>query len=568
MASPTTNPTTFALLAPPWSLASLDANFLALDSAISSANNYSNYLVDVGVANGYSVSFSVLITMTLSAGLEVQIKALHTNTGASTLTVSGTAATPIVNPDGSALAAGQIIAGGIFSVLFDGTNYQLLGGGGTGGSVSTVSITSANGFAGTVLNPHTTPAITLTTSITGILKGNATAISAASSGTDYAPGTSGLATGMVKSTTGTGALSIGSVGLDYLAPISDKNFVMSTSTGNAYTITLPVDTAYTAFVAGDRFTWRPDASNTGASTLTIISGVHTVGPLAIKRNSVTFGWDDVWPGDLTISTTVTVVYDGNYFVIVSDLSPWYVRMGSVNDRQYTSARRINLSNTGSYGSGGTFPAATEVAYSADAHRFYRDNASWNSTGNDASFVFQTDVTAVGPNYGPVHGGVWSVLYMAGGPSAGFAAVASGHRGHSGVLYGMHSEVFDANAAAGVNVVFNAEANPFSGTNAATEFIMYNAQPAGTISGVIGLQLQSISSLATNYASGICLSNWYGGFFLDASTATFGTSLMSLPLGVVSATVTNGGGVATPANVGGFIKVTINGTPCRVPYFPA
>lgn len=47
------------------------------------------------------------------------------------------------------------------------------------GTVTTVSVVSANGFAGTVANPTTTPAITLTTTITGILKGNGTAISAA-----------------------------------------------------------------------------------------------------------------------------------------------------------------------------------------------------------------------------------------------------------------------------------------------------------------------------------------------------------------------------------------------------
>jgi hypothetical protein len=62
---------------------------------------------------------------------------------------------------------------------------------GASGSVTTLSVVSTNGFAGTVANATTTPAITLTTTITGLLKGNGTAISAASSGTDYAPATSG-----------------------------------------------------------------------------------------------------------------------------------------------------------------------------------------------------------------------------------------------------------------------------------------------------------------------------------------------------------------------------------------
>jgi len=61
----------------------------------------------------------------------------------------------------------------------------------TTGTVSSVSVVSANGLAGTVATATTTPAITLSTTITGLLKGNGTAISAAVSGTDYAPATSG-----------------------------------------------------------------------------------------------------------------------------------------------------------------------------------------------------------------------------------------------------------------------------------------------------------------------------------------------------------------------------------------
>ena len=76
------------------------------------------------------------------------------------------------------------------------------------GTVTSVSVVSANGFAGTVATATTTPAITLSTSVTGMVKGNGTAISAATAGTDYSAGTSGLATGVVYSTTGSGALSV------------------------------------------------------------------------------------------------------------------------------------------------------------------------------------------------------------------------------------------------------------------------------------------------------------------------------------------------------------------------
>ena len=77
--------------------------------------------------------------------------------------------------------------------------YSLAGasdgsGGGGSGTVTSVSVVTGNGFAGTVATPTTTPAITLETTVTGVLKGNGTAISAASAGTDYlAPNGSGAA---------------------------------------------------------------------------------------------------------------------------------------------------------------------------------------------------------------------------------------------------------------------------------------------------------------------------------------------------------------------------------------
>lgn len=72
------------------------------------------------------------------------------------------------------------------AATWDGTtlNIPIYSGGG-GGSVTTVSVVSANGFAGTVANATSTPAITLTTTISGILKGNSTSISAATAGLDY-----------------------------------------------------------------------------------------------------------------------------------------------------------------------------------------------------------------------------------------------------------------------------------------------------------------------------------------------------------------------------------------------
>jgi len=74
-------------------------------------------------------------------------------------------------------------------------------GGGGSGTVTSVSVATANGLAGSVASSTTTPAITLSTTVTGVLKGNGSAISAATANTDYqspialtTSGTSGAAT--------------------------------------------------------------------------------------------------------------------------------------------------------------------------------------------------------------------------------------------------------------------------------------------------------------------------------------------------------------------------------------
>lgn len=56
---------------------------------------------------------------------------------------------------------------------------------GGSGSVTGVSVVHANGFDGTVANASTTPAITIKTDVTGLLKGNGTGVAAAAAGTDY-----------------------------------------------------------------------------------------------------------------------------------------------------------------------------------------------------------------------------------------------------------------------------------------------------------------------------------------------------------------------------------------------
>jgi len=91
------------------------------------------------------------------------------------------------------------------------------GGGGGSGTVTTVSVASANGLAGTVANATTSPSITLSTTVTGVLKGDGTTVSAATANTDYLTPPSGTA--LLKAGSG-GALANAAAGTDFQAPIS------------------------------------------------------------------------------------------------------------------------------------------------------------------------------------------------------------------------------------------------------------------------------------------------------------------------------------------------------------
>ena len=94
-------------------------------------------------------------------------------------------------------------------------------------ALAALHVVAANGLTGSVANPSTAPAITLGTTITGVLKGNGTAISAASAGTDFAPATTG--TGLLKGD-GTGGFLAAVSGTDY-APATTGTSILKANSG-------------------------------------------------------------------------------------------------------------------------------------------------------------------------------------------------------------------------------------------------------------------------------------------------------------------------------------------------
>jgi hypothetical protein len=180
-----------------------------------------------GSVNGYLTSTDWTTFNNKGSGTVTSVAALTIGTIGTDLssTVATGTTTPVITlqvPTASATNRGALSSA-------DWTTFNNKG----SGTVTSASVVSANGFAGTVATATTTPAITISTSITGVLKGNGTAISAATSGTDYSAGTSALSTGILKSTTSTGALSI-AVAADF--PTLNQNTTGSAgSVANALT---------------------------------------------------------------------------------------------------------------------------------------------------------------------------------------------------------------------------------------------------------------------------------------------------------------------------------------------
>ena len=157
----------------------------------------------------------------------------------------------------------------------------------TSGTVTSVSVVSANGFAGTVTTATTTPAITLTTSITGLLKGNGTAISAAVANTDYVP----LSTVLTKTA-------------DYTITNTDT-WIINNKTGSALTLTFPAASSWT----GRSITVK----NMQAQL------VNSASSNIVPIDSVTAG------------TAILLGVIGNWATMVSDGTNWVIMQAASNN---------------------------------------------------------------------------------------------------------------------------------------------------------------------------------------------------------------------------------------------
>jgi hypothetical protein len=275
-------------------------------------------LLDADFGNRIYFTNAGIVTLTLpTSGIRSNywIEAFNLGSG-------GTGKVVITTP-GTLIATNDTIATyeqSAFIKLKDPTTWTATGslgtatsGGGSGG-VSSISVATANGLAGSS-SGVTTPTLTLSTTITGLLKGNGTAISAASAGTDYIsptlPSTQilvGNGSNVATPVSMTGDVSINNTGVTTVAALATKQNLYS----NYYVVsTIPALQTYVAGLGSgvDVNIWFPAATYSVTTPITI----SNKGTVRIKSEGAVINNSLAATGSVFAISTVTGV-------IVEDLN--------------------------------------------------------------------------------------------------------------------------------------------------------------------------------------------------------------------------------------------------------
>ena len=258
------------------------------------------------------------------------------------------------------------------------------------GTVTKTSVVSANGFAGTVATDTTTPAITITTSITGLLKGNGTAISAATSGTDY----------VVPSGSITGNAATVTTNADLTGVITSK--------GNATSIASQTGTG-TKFVMDTSPTLV--TPNIGVATGTSLT---LSGDLTVNGTTTTISSTTLEVGDKNIvlasASTTDAGADGGGITLKGTSDHTWNWIDATD--AWTSSDHINLASGKSFyingtavlsatalGSGISVTATTNANLTGVITSVGNATSIASQTGTGTKFVMDTSPTLITPTIG-------------------------------------------------------------------------------------------------------------------------------------------------------------------------
>lgn len=247
------------------------------------------------------------------------------------------------------------------------------GGGGGSGTVTTVSVVTANGFAGSVATATTTPAITISTTLTGILKGNGTAMSVATAGTDYTTpsstetftnktwngavigspyGGAGAINGILKAN-GSGTVSLAVSGTDYQAAGLSR-LLTGTNTFSGAVEDIGTATNTYTYTANNLGAYSTPVGSLYRNTQAALTGAQQYSPATIKEargfrtasggasETVLFAEYDI-PVQGVNSPAIT-----RFWRTSIDGSSWFSAM-NLNVNEINSTAILTVNGTGAFG---------------------------------------------------------------------------------------------------------------------------------------------------------------------------------------------------------------------------
>lgn len=430
------------------------------------------------------------------------------------------------------------------------------------GSVSSVSVVSANGLAGTVATATTTPAITLSTTVTGLLKGNGTAISAAASGTDYAPATSGTsilygngAGGFSNVTIGTGvAFAAGTLSA------TGSGGTVTSVTGTAPVVssggTTPAISMAAATASVNGYLTSTDwtiFNNKGSGTVTSVTG--TAG--RITSTGGTTPVIDLASGVATAGTT------GSVSLIPVVTIDTYGRVTGITTAANPQGTVTSVTGTSPVASSGGATPAISMPAATTSVSGYLTSTDWTTFNNKGSGT----VTSVSGTAGRITstGGTTPVIDLVSG------IATPGTTGSVSLIpvvtidtYGRVTSITTAANPQGtvtsVSGTGTVNGITLSGTVTSTGSLTLG----GTLSGV---------SLATQVTGNLPVTNLNSGTSASALTFWRGDGSWATPAGagtVTSVAQSFTGGLisvsGSPIITNGTLALTVAGTSGGIPYF--
>ena len=265
-----------------------------------------------GTANVITLTPTAALA-TYTTGVAYFFTAGATNTGATTVAVSGLAAKTIVRLDNAALTGGEIVSGSQYAIIYDGTSFRLLGldavtiraltwGGAAGGTANALTLTPATAigayaagqqflFLASATNTGATTVAVSGLAAKAIVRRDGTALAGAEivSGSVYQLVYDGT------------SFRLGSLDRAEIRALTWGGTVGGT--GNA--ITLTPGWAISAYASGQRFQFVATATNTGAVTVAV-SGLGT-------KAIVTAAGAALIGGEIASGTLYEITYDGTSF---------------------------------------------------------------------------------------------------------------------------------------------------------------------------------------------------------------------------------------------------------------